>query len=155
MDNRKISMLDVNKKYNGETILAKFNEYIDHCFDINNAIEIPELLKAGEMAGVQKELKIKAPLTVQGFCVFAGILTQTFYNYCDSEVQRDSNMLDICTRIHEAIKSSLVSNSLVGRINPLLASRLAGIHETVNVNSTSNQPNVNITLNGTIMDLTK
>ena len=145
-------MLDVNKTYNGKSILDKFNEYIDYCFDLNNAIEIPELLKAGIEAGKQKELKIKKPITVQGFCVFASITTQTFYNYCNEDVQKDIEMFDICTRIHDYIKGSLIDNSLVGRINPMLASRLAGINETVNVNADINS-NININIAGINMNL--
>lgn len=155
MDNRKISMLDVNKIYNADTILQKFNEYIEYCFDVTNAIEIPELLKSGEMAGTQKELRIKTPLTVQGFCVFASISFKTFYNYLDEEVQKDNEMLQICTRIHEYITGSLINNSLVGRINPMLASRLAGINETLNVNNTGDKQSINIAIDGLNVDLTK
>lgn len=55
-----------------DDMLDKMHEYLAYCEDR----EVTKIVKSGVVTA-----KIQAPITVEGFCAFAGITKTTFYEY--------------------------------------------------------------------------
>lgn len=139
-------------KFKPEELTEKYDKYIEWLKTqyYNKA----DIIRSGERAGEQINIKIDKPPTVQGFCLYAGIKTQTLYNAIKGNSDNISDeLLDTYTRIYESIQDYQVGGAVAGLLNPMLVARINGITETVNVNQTSLQP-VIINVLGSPVNLT-
>ena len=131
-------------KFNASQLLIEFNKYIEYRksqFDIKY-----DCIRSGERAGETIEIKIPKVPSVASFCHFIGITEKTFWNWLNDEVNISDELLQLTIRIREEIKDIQLSGAMNGIYNPLIASRLNGLNDTVNV-QVSEQPVVNINLN--------
>ena len=138
---------EIKEKY------AKYKEWIK-----TQTYERPELIKSGERAGEIITVKLKRPETIISFCHFAGIETQSFYNYLNKsvgDVENDKELFDTITHIHEQIKDEMIAGAGVNVYNPNIVARITGLTEQVNVNHSGDKQSVNITIDGTKLDLTR
>ena len=72
-------LMGAPKLYTASALWTKFVEYVND--NKSDTMERVELLKAGDKAGEQAKCDLKVPLSIVGFCVYANINRQTFYNY--------------------------------------------------------------------------
>ena len=131
-------------KYNASELLNEFNKYIEYRktqFDIKY-----DCIRSGERAGETIEIKIPKVPSVASFCHFIGITEKTFWNWINNEVDISDDLLQLTIRIREEIKDLQLSGAMNGIYNPLIASRINGLNDTLNVQVTE-QPVVNINLN--------
>lgn len=131
-------------KYNASELLIEFNKYIEYRksqFDIKY-----DCIRSGERAGETIEIKIPKVPSIASFCHFIGITEKTFWNWVNDEVNVSDELLQLTIRIREEIKDIQLSGAMNGVYNPLIASRINGLNDTVNVQVTE-QPVVNINLN--------
>jgi hypothetical protein len=137
------------KKYTAEALWDKFLDYVKD--NETDTMKRVELIKAGELAGVQKHCDLKVPLSIGGFCTFALINFQTFLNY-ESEEQTDKDLFEVTTRIHKIIETEQVNGANIGLYNANIVARINGLSDNVNV-TTTEQPNINITIGNDAMSL--
>ena len=138
-------------------------------------------VKSGENAGQVIEHLVPKPLSVEAFCLFAGIHSLTFKQWCadatehinemrDSEStieeylvsdkvsERGRNKIEICiecSRIRESINASLTGGGVAGLYNPSLVAAIVGLKNTEeehNLNSRK-AADINININGKSIDL--
>lgn len=129
-----------------------FNEWLEHIK--SQSFYRPELLKGGERAGDIIEVPIHKPLTIAGFCLFAGMSVQTFNTYCNKDLQKDTELLETSVRIREHIQDSQVSGAIAGHYNSNIVSRLNSLKEVSEIELSGTKETINITINGSEADLT-
>lgn len=124
--------------YTPEELYEKAKEYI------HEVQETPwvknEAIKSGDYAGQIIHIPTARPLTIHGFCVFAGITTQTFYNY-----EKQEAYFDIITRIREVFYAQKFEGAAVGAFNPVIIARDLGLREQVE----SKNENINVNVEPT------
>jgi hypothetical protein len=97
--------------------------------------ERPELIKSGERAGEQNNVRISKPPTVQGFCLYSGFHVESFYDWLRRESDNiDDSLFQAISRVHDYIKDYQVAGAMTNVFNPLVVLRVNGIGENVNVN---------------------
>lgn len=141
--------------------LFKFTEpnqiwelYKSYLVDLKNqSLYRPELIKSGERAGEVIQVEITVPPTILGFCIFAEIDKQTYYNYISGNSENiDTKLIDIFTCVDDDIKNKQITGATVNMYNGNIVARLNGLNETVNVNADTNS-NININIAGFDMSL--
>lgn len=65
------------------------------------------------------------PLTVQSFCLFAGISSPTFYNY----LKKDHKFFNICSRIKEECEANMFDGATIGAFNHAIIARKLGLSD--------------------------
>lgn len=97
--------------------------------------------------GEQVTLKLKKPLTIQSFILYANITRQTYLDILNDKDYRiyDSMLVDMFTRVHEIIQDNQISGAILNEYNANIVSRINGLQDTINVESNM-QPVINIAL---------
>lgn len=132
-------------KFTAEQLKKKFESYL--IYMQTQYFLKPDMIRSGERAGEQINLKINKPLTIISFCHYVGIDCQTYYNHVNGEYKDvQPELFDVFTHIHEAIKDEQITGAALNIYNERIVSKLNGLSETINVQVTE-QPVVNINLN--------
>ena len=100
------------RAYTPEALDAKFEEYVE--WVKANPVYIKKV-SAGEIIPVPTQ----RPLTLVGFCQFAGISRQNFYEYESRE-----EFSDILTCVRVAIEADQLEGAMVGQYNPNIVARV-------------------------------
>ena len=129
-------------KYTPEQLEQKFIDYIQWN-KTDNKFYKRELLKSGERAGEIIDIDTTPPLTIVGFCVFCDISTRIFFDWLSDE---SNELFHISTRIREQIQLNQISGASLELFNPAIIARLNGLNDTINVNTESTAPIINITM---------
>lgn len=111
------------KVYEPDEFWDKFMQYLDWC-DENPIIQQVPHVKTGVI-----DVKHKRPYSIEAFCTFANITTQTFYNYAKAEGYE--MYFDICTHIKQIIDTQHLEGGFVGTFNAGLVARKLGLAEKV------------------------
>ena len=122
------------RSYTPEEWGAKFIEYLEA-----RGVKVwnkHEGIRGGEMAGTTVKVPHEMPLSIESFCVFAGVHKQTFYNYeSDKDNEPYSNYFDITTHIREVIESDQIDGATVGAYNPSIIAKRLGLMDKVDYTS--------------------
>jgi len=119
----------------GNTIIPKENNLTDEQFKkiTNPIINIPS----------------KRPYEFGELCVFMGVNSKYFNDFEDGlkgktdDISKDFS--DIITYTRDKIHSSIVMGGLLGTVNPMIASRIAGLKDRQDITSNDNElPVINI-----------
>ena len=71
-----------------------------------------DFIKGGDFAGTIIELENARPYTIEGFCIFANISTQTFRNYRENEKYK--TYFEVSRAIEEIIYNNKFEGAAVG-----------------------------------------
>lgn len=123
--------------YEPEALWIKFGEFVTKCQD--NPWYKNEAIKGGDMAGQIIGVPTSRPFTIQGFCVFAEISSQTFYNY-----EKVEAYIEITTRIRDICYSQKFEGAAVGAFNASIIARDLGLQDSVKHDGIPAAPPVNI-----------
>lgn len=124
------------KKFTPEEWADMFIEYLN---DRDGKVwNKKEPIKSGDRAGQLIDIPHQLPLTIESFCVFACIDTQTFYNYENRKGYED--YFEITTRIRGIIESDQLDGATVGAYNPNIIARKLGLTEKSEHKVTTEQP---------------
>jgi hypothetical protein len=115
------------KAYQPGELWVKACDYFQWCQD--HPWYKNEAVKGGDSAGMIIKVPTSRPFTIQGFCIHAGIVTSTFYNY-----EKDEAYLPITTRIREIIYSEKFEGAAVGAYNANIIARDLGLADKKEVN---------------------
>ena len=134
-------------KYSGNEINDKWADYVEYMK--NQYLEKPELIKSGERAGEVIYIKVYKPYTIESFCLFAGMNTDTFYSLLKGESENiDNNLTEAITRVHELIREQQISGGINGVYNPMTVARLNNLNDNSTVNLNANVAQINLTAPG-------
>jgi hypothetical protein len=144
-------------KYTAEFLAEKYDQYKQW---INTqSFERPELIKSGERAGEVINVLVKKPQTIQGYCLFAGIESKTFYNNLSGTGNEgsiiDPIIVQTSIRIRESIQNEQISGATVNIYNPNIVARLNGLTDKQEVSATVKTEQVVINIPGLDVDLSK
>ena len=130
-----------------------YQNYLTHLK--NNPMHRNELIKSGERAGDVISVEVPVPPNIWGFCLFADIDRQTYYDYIRGNSENlNKELIDIFARVDDDIKQKQITGATVNLYNQAIVARLNGLTESIKVeNATPEQ--INITIGGTKIDLTK
>jgi hypothetical protein len=110
------------KAYQPDDLWEKACDYFEWCE--SNPWNKNEAIKGGDAAGTIMQIPTERPFTIHAFCIFAGIVTKTFWNY-----EQDEAYLPICTRIREIIYSQKFEGAVVGAFNANIIARDLGLSD--------------------------
>jgi hypothetical protein len=140
-------------KYNAEQIKLLFEQYKEWL--LTQYVCKPDMIKSGERAGEQINIKIPKPQTIQSFVLFIGTNKQTFYDMLYNENGIYPTALTDCiTQVHDYIQDYQVSGAIVGMFNPAIVMAMNGIQNTVNVNSNVSVQALPSAIKNSVIDLT-
>lgn len=143
-----------------EKLVNVFNDYLEVMK--TKTWKKQEFIKSGERAGDIIELETQTPLTMQGFCLFAGVNTKYFYDFEktlesleDRQLAKDFS--EITTHIRETITEQKLQGAMVGAYNPMIVARIEGLKDKQDITSggESISLNVNVSNKGLLSDLDK
>lgn len=140
-------------KYNAEQLTQMWNDFLVACEETKSYQQ--EVIKSGFMAGKTVDREVAKPLTMKGFSVFTGISEKTLISYCSEENHKiDKDLFQIATHIRESIDDYIDSGCLNGTLVSAYGAKLRGLKDIQQVEQT-NPEQINITIDGTKIDLTK
>lgn len=133
-----------------EDLIAVFNEWLEVMKDKKWVKQ--DFIKSGERAGEIVELEIQTPLTLQGFCLFAGVNTTYFYDFIDGlktmkDREKANEFSKIITHIRETITEQKLQGAMVGAFNPMIVARIEGLKEKQDITSGDQPINLAVNLN--------
>ncbi len=83
-------------------------------------------IKSGDMAGVLIDVPTQTPMSIESFCIFADISTETFRNY-ESKDESYKDFFEVTTRIRTIIESQQFEGATVGAFNPNIIAQKLGL----------------------------
>src|SRR6056297_2995496 len=107
-----------------ESLLKQCYDYFDWCKE--NPIKTNDVIRGGENAGTQISYDNERPYTIQGLCVYLGIVHSTLANY--EEYSKD--FLAVITHVKDKIRENQLSGSIVGNYNSNIAARINGLTDS-------------------------
>ena len=164
--------------YTPASLLEKYEAYKEQIKDKGYIKR--DNVRAGQKAGQIIEHKVPKPMTVEGFCLYAGILHSTFVYWLtklkqiqaeaseeectfeefvnkkyDSDDKNAINVYLIALHIKESIIEELVGGGVAGTYNPALTAMIAGLknQEEERDENARKVGDINITINGDKIDL--
>lgn len=117
------------QSYQPKELRDKFVEYVEET--INNPIQVEQLVPKG---GTQKLKKVH-PITIQAFCLYAGISSSTFYNYKEKE-----EFLEITSHIDDFIHVYLFNHAAIGEFKDNLIARKLGMADKQDMDVSMSKP---------------
>jgi len=137
-------------------------EYFQYQDD--NPYEKNEMIKSGDFAKDIVGVPTIRPYTLQGLCLYLDCNTKYFNEFevrlnekkeHGKEQQIDKDFADIITRIKETIYIQKFEGAMVGAFNPVIVARDLGLTDKINVEQTGAKETINLTINGSSVDLSK
>ena len=119
-----------NFKYDADSLWNQAVEYFDWVSE--KVWNKKEAIKSGEMAGVLIDIPTSTPMSIEGFCLFADLVRQTFINY---EKGDDKDLMEVATRIRQIIENQQFEGATVGAFNPSIIARKLGLTEKTDITS--------------------
>ena len=110
--------------------MIDYLKYMENCTWNKN-----EAIKGGDLAGTIISIPTKTPLTIQGFCNFAGVSSELYARYKQDKGFEDYH--GITMYIDSIIKQNQLEGSMVGAYNPNIVARLLGLAEKTENDHTS------------------
>lgn len=93
-----------------------------------------EAIKSGDLAGTIMDVPVTTPMSIESFCLFADIGTDTFRNY-ESGSPEYKDFFEVTTRIRGIIESQQLEGATVGTYNANIIARKLGLADKTDVTS--------------------
>lgn len=100
-------------KYTPETLEDKFEEYAKW------AKKNPRYTHRALPNGKIVRVPLERPLTLAGFCIYAGIIPNTFRN-----LEQREEFLSVCAYVRAKIETDQMEGAMCEQFNPTIASRV-------------------------------
>lgn len=126
----------------------KFDEFLQ--WRDENPLQGVQVLKTGEVI----QYDIRRPLTVEGFCRFAGFRSFTFREY-----EARPEFADVCQGVRDAICADQLEAALANQVNPMIAARVLKLRDGADITSNGQQiaiapQTIHLTYNGADFTIT-
>lgn len=89
------------------------------------------------------EIPVERPYSIEGFCIYAGINKQTFYNYAKKEGYE--TYFDICAYIQQVIDTQHFEGGMTGAFDAGIVARKLGLAEKRQSDINVNMPKIEVT----------
>lgn len=115
-----------------EMLRIEADMYFMECDARKDWDEVQFVGKAGRREAVHK----RVPYTWQGLCLYLGVNTKWYKDFPESEVYRNEpKFSEILAYIRDRIEGRLFEGAVVGHYNPMIAARILGLKDGVDVTS--------------------
>ena len=98
-------------------------------------------IKSGDMAGKLIDVPTEIPFSLQSFCLFADISTDTFRNY-----ENTKDFIEVTTRIRSIVEAQQFEGATVGAFNPNIIARTLGLTDKTDITTNGKDLNKEINL---------
>jgi hypothetical protein len=119
-------------EYTPEALLQRANEYFEWV-EQNPFKE--EVLFHSQGIITRDYVTKKRPLTIEGFCIYANIVKNTFYSY-----EKSKDFVNITSYIRETIENQQLELASAGFLNANIIARKLGLSDKSEVKVTQEQP---------------
>lgn len=102
-----------------------------------------ESIKSGDLAGTTMDVPTQTPMSIESFCLFADITTETFRNY-ESNNNEYKDFFEVITRIRGIIESNQFEGAVVGAYNPNIIARKLGLADRSQTDITTNGNDISV-----------
>lgn len=119
-------------EYTPEALLQRANEYFEWV-EQNPFKE--EVLFHSQGIVTRDYVTKKRPLTIEGFCIYANIVKNTFYSY-----EKSKDFVNITSYIRETIENQQLELASAGFLNANIIARKLGLSDKSEVKVTQEQP---------------
>lgn len=92
-----------------------------------------EAIKSGDLAGELIDVPTSTPMSIETFCLFADISTETFRNYEKDKSNQD--FIGVITCVREIIESNQFEGATVGAYNANIIARKLGLADKTDLTS--------------------
>lgn len=103
-----------------------------------------EAIKTGDLAGTLIDVPTSTPMSIESFCIFADISTQTFRNY-ESNEESYKAFFEVTTHIRTIIESHQFEGATVGSYNPNIIARKLGLGDKTDITTGGKEINQVVT----------
>lgn len=93
-----------------------------------------EAIKSGDLAGTIMDIPITTPMSIESFCLFADITTETFRKYEATKNEKE-DFVGVTTRIRGIIESQQLEGATVGTYNANIIARKLGLADKQDLTS--------------------
>lgn len=118
---RNVEYPGVQKKYTPQELWIKFIEYMKS--NENSFWSKEDFIKSGPGAGNKINIDVPSPPSIKEFCVFAGIVENTYQSYRKIE----GDFIVVCSTIDSIILTIQINGSVAGIFNANIIARLTGL----------------------------
>lgn len=119
-------------EYTPEALLQRANEYFE--WVEQNPFKEEVIFHAQGLITKDYVTK-KRPLTLEGFCIYANIVKNTFYSY-----EKSKDFVNITSYIRETIENQQLELASAGFLNANIIARKLGLSDKSEVKVTQEQP---------------
>lgn len=119
-------------EYTPEALLQRANEYFE--WVEQNPFKEEVIFHAQGLITKDYVTK-KRPLTLEGFCIYANIVKNTFYSY-----EKNKDFVNITSYIRETIENQQLELASAGFLNANIIARKLGLSDKSEVKVTQEQP---------------
>lgn len=123
--------LSKNLSYTPDELWEKAFAYFEYMQ--NRSWDRIEAIKGGDRAGDLIRIPVPTPMTIESFCMFAGISPGTFNKYRTSKDYPDHN--EVAEQIYSIISTQNFEGGMVGSYHAGLAARKLGLAEKQDITS--------------------
>jgi len=121
-----------NFKYTPESLWEEAVKYFDWMKERHwNKMEA---IKSGDKAGTTMAVPTQTPFSIESFCLFADITTETFRNYYSNDDEY-KDFFGVTMRIKGIIESQQFEGATVGAYNPNIIARKLGLTDNHDIKS--------------------
>lgn len=124
-------------KYTPEALWDEAVKYFDWMSD--RVWNKKEAIKSGDLAGTIMDIPTSTPMSIESFCLFADITTETFRKYEKAEKGYE-DFIGVTTRVREIIESQQFEGATVGVYNANIIARKLGLADKSETKVTVEQP---------------
>lgn len=119
-------------EYTPEMLLQRANEYFE--WVEQNPFKEEVIFHAQGLI-TKDHITKKRPLTLEGFCIYANIVKNTFYSY-----EKNKDFVNITSYIRETIENQQLELASAGFLNANIIARKLGLSDKSEVKVTQEQP---------------
>lgn len=123
--------------YTPESLLDKANQYFQWCIDnpLKEQVIQKRKISRDEEAIEKHTIEKLRPFTIQGFCIYAGIVEKTFWNY-----SKRNEFLQVTTRIRDVIENQQFEGAASGFLNANIIARKLGLTDKKEISGNPDNP---------------
>lgn len=115
-----------------EMLRLEADMYFDECDSRKDWDEVQFVGRAGRPEAVHK----RVPYTWQGLCLYLGVNTQWYKDFLESDTYLNNPRFSVIfAYIRDRIEGRLFEGAVVGHYNPMIAARILGLKDGVDVTS--------------------
>lgn len=123
-------------KHGRDKLFATPDSLLDGAYQYFKWVKKNPLYESVVSGGKVLTLPKMRAMTIEGMCIFLGIDSRTFWNYCDESNKNYKDFIPITTHIKEIIRTQKFEGAAAGFLNANIIARDLGLKEKTETETT-------------------